>query len=561
MLAIEMTFPAGRFHATPWDRQVNEGAVEWPPSPWRLLRALVSVWRHKACHVDETCMRALIDALASPPAFQLPAASQGHTRHYMPVAGGKTSKIFDTFVLVAREDPLIIAWPDVEFDASTRSLLASLLNVMNYFGRSESWVTARLLDECTSKLDTVPLDQCGDPENCELIRVLCPVEPQEHLAWWENMRRLRCAEALKQKLEKRMSKGKPTDGVKLTSKETAAVDESLPAELFDALHADTGLLRAQGWNRAPGSEWIDYARPADAFSSVRSSRPVPARTARPRPTTARFAVAGAVRPRLTESVWRAEDLRLILMGCSKAANGDDNASRVFSGKDAEGQRLGHGHRHAHILCEAAGPDGCITHITVHAADGFSRDDERALSRLAEKGLWGHGGHNLQLVLLGVGRPEDFGGWNERAGRSRILHEASVWRSRTPFVPTRHFKLKRSERSDPALRAGAIRRELVRQLRLELSSRDHLARFAETVEIEPLLHRDECGTMLGRSFTRWLKFRRRRRRSPIQPPSPLGYALRLTFPESVRGPLALGYASHFGLGQFTPVTHGDEAGAN
>ncbi len=35
---IKLTFPAGRYHATPWGRHVNEGVAEWPPSPWRLLR-------------------------------------------------------------------------------------------------------------------------------------------------------------------------------------------------------------------------------------------------------------------------------------------------------------------------------------------------------------------------------------------------------------------------------------------------------------------------------------------------------------------------------------------
>jgi len=42
MPLIELRFPAGRYHATPWGSHVNEGAVEWPPSPWRLLRALIA---------------------------------------------------------------------------------------------------------------------------------------------------------------------------------------------------------------------------------------------------------------------------------------------------------------------------------------------------------------------------------------------------------------------------------------------------------------------------------------------------------------------------------------
>ena len=47
MLAIRFLFPAGRYHATPWGRHVNEADVEWPPSPWRLLRALIATWHRK----------------------------------------------------------------------------------------------------------------------------------------------------------------------------------------------------------------------------------------------------------------------------------------------------------------------------------------------------------------------------------------------------------------------------------------------------------------------------------------------------------------------------------
>ena len=32
MLTIGIKFPAGRYHATPWGRNVNEGVVEWAVS-------------------------------------------------------------------------------------------------------------------------------------------------------------------------------------------------------------------------------------------------------------------------------------------------------------------------------------------------------------------------------------------------------------------------------------------------------------------------------------------------------------------------------------------------
>ena len=42
MPTVSIRFPGGHYHATPWGSSPNEGLVEWPPSPWRLLRALLA---------------------------------------------------------------------------------------------------------------------------------------------------------------------------------------------------------------------------------------------------------------------------------------------------------------------------------------------------------------------------------------------------------------------------------------------------------------------------------------------------------------------------------------
>ena len=57
---IKLTFPAGRYHATPWGRHVNEGVPEWPPSPWRLLRALVAVWKRTCPDLSEVQVRRIL---------------------------------------------------------------------------------------------------------------------------------------------------------------------------------------------------------------------------------------------------------------------------------------------------------------------------------------------------------------------------------------------------------------------------------------------------------------------------------------------------------------------
>jgi len=83
MIGIRLHFLAGRFHSTPWGSHVNEGAVEWPPSPWRLLRALVAVFkRARPVGVGEDQVQRIVGALSATPSFYLPPAATGHTRHY-----------------------------------------------------------------------------------------------------------------------------------------------------------------------------------------------------------------------------------------------------------------------------------------------------------------------------------------------------------------------------------------------------------------------------------------------------------------------------------------------
>ena len=66
MIAFGFTFPAGRYHATPWGRNVNEADVAWPPEPVRILRSLIATWWRKAdqARFPKAMLDDLIDALA-----------------------------------------------------------------------------------------------------------------------------------------------------------------------------------------------------------------------------------------------------------------------------------------------------------------------------------------------------------------------------------------------------------------------------------------------------------------------------------------------------------------
>lgn len=558
MIAISLKFPAKRFHATPWGRQVNEGAVEWPPSPWRLLRSLVATWHHKFPDVPEETIRELIEQLTPPPKFALPPASQGHTRHYMPLVNDDRTKVFDTFIAIAPDDAVVAMWPEVNLIEEHQRLLDQLLKSMSYFGRAESWVCGELLDEAPEAVDAEPVE-LGQPadEGRELVRTLVPISAKEHAEWFTQAREQHRQRRLAEQIATATAKSKPVDKIKLSPKDLQAIDDSLPATLFDALHADTAKLRSAGWNQPPGTRWINYVRRIDAFVPQARARFRPTQKT-DKPTIARFAVCGSVRPLLTDTIIIGEQVRKVLMGCSKRVRVDENSAPVFSGKNKDGSRITARHEHAHYLCEAADRDGRISHVSVYAPMGFDSEDELAFTQFARSGVWGRDGYELQIVLLGFGTSSEFGGVNERAGQSSILATSSVWTSRTPFVMTRHLTSRRNPSAELIANDPKLFEALKEMVRFELSNRDAFQNLAPYVQIEPLLDSCDAGTNLGGHFTSWIKFRRQRNNGGGAKAGNGGFGFRLSFfdsngiPVEVAGPIALGYGSHFGLGLFSAV---------
>lgn len=535
MLEIHLRFPAGRYHATPWDHHVNEGIVEWPPSPWRLLRALVATW-HLKDGADEGVLRRLVERLAgSLPIYRLPPTQGSHTRHYMPLAGEKTAKVFDTFLHLG-EGAVAARWPEVELEADERALLARLLEKLGYLGRAESWATGELVTPGPSgRFDVRPLTAERAEPGVDVVPVLAPLPPAAYLAW-------RGEEVA------RRASGKKKPGAR--ERQLLA---TLPETLFEALGNDTADLRKAGWSQPPGSRWVDYQRPAPAAEPAppRARRRAPA----PKRTVARFALAGPVLPRLTEAFTVADRVRRALM--SQAGG-----SAVFSGHDQDDAKL-LGHRHAFVLPESNGRFGHVSHVTIYAAMGFDDDALRALDRLrvlydpdAEPRRPQQGSeaspeharrHDLQLVLLGVGQPESFAGTDVRAGRSPLLASSCEWVSRTPFIPTRHPKATRAgvaKLDASGLQIGSPEHDL-RRLLTELGA----TRGEAWAPLEAV---PTAGTWLGGKAVSWSAFRTHGRRGEGRRASAIGHGFRLRFAEPVRGPIAVGFGAHFGLGSFTPA---------
>ena len=115
---VAFRFPLGRYHATPWDRSVKEGAIEWPPSPWRIARALIAVWYDKCADLPEDDVRAVLAAVSQPPVYHLPATVGAATIQYHPRTGPPakeqaTGKVPDAFLAINPNTPIYATWDTV----------------------------------------------------------------------------------------------------------------------------------------------------------------------------------------------------------------------------------------------------------------------------------------------------------------------------------------------------------------------------------------------------------------------------------------------------------------
>lgn len=526
-IIIELRFPSGRYHATPWGRHVNEGVAEWPPSPWRLLRALVAVWKRTAPGFSTEQVQRVLAAITAPPVYRLPNHRVAHTRHMMPVnllsrfyvpsqaerkAGkyqGDPSLVFDTFVSVGKEDPLVIAWPNSSLNAVDREVLRTLLNNLSSLGRAEAWVEANLCEATTCDTNCHP----SDASDMNPVPVLC-------------------ADAA--------SAFADTHYPTLDPKKLAKGSVNPANFLFDCprwhLCIDTQTLHENRWSAMPGTKWVNYKRITEA-TSVRSAAVVQ----RVRPTVLRFLLDGPVLPLLTDTLFLTETFRKVAMKhfgswcerhqdqAQKYLRLDDSgeyASPVLSGKRSEGTILSD-HGHARYLATAEGEDPHrITHLTVCARNGFSEDEVESLAGISDlKAFFRLKGIRVRLIGSDITAP-------------RLSGPASEWVSCTPFLGYAPIGI--------SGRLSYLRKTIQRDWR----------KLAESVPeyqgihllVSDLLDGDPAWKGKPRAYD----FRRVRQKDSETGPRPCGL-FKLHFSKTITGPLCLGYASHFGLGLFTPIT--------
>jgi CRISPR-associated protein Csb2 len=523
MPTLVLRFPGGRYHATPGGHHVNEGLVEWPPSPWRLVRALIACGYSTQRWGDVPPEgRRLIEALSSAlPEYRLPQVALGHSRHYMPTTRMKdgreeTTLVLDTFADI-NDGALWVRWP-TKVDEESQRLFDVLVSQLGYLGRSESWVMGESISDDVL-LPVVgrafPHSESTRPgRGFEQITLTGPINHRAYVTWRQN----EVAAAL-ETLGLHAGR-KPTQA---QQKKIDAIQDAYPADLIDCLQRDTAWWKARRWSQAPGSQSVLYWRDTGALEVGPPSSPRVFRAIRVEMMLLALTTPSGSKsalPTISRTLPQAELLHKALVS---QLGFDGEPCPELVGRDETGEPLRGKHVHAHLLPVDLDSDGRLDHIIVFAPMGFGARAQRAIRSLRKTYMKGGIGQ-LQVAVAGGGALNDLRAIGAGLGSAieRLLGPATSWVSATPFVPVRH--LKKNGRSSLA---GQVEAELA-------------IRGFPPAKVEVLDWSNE--TLALRHFVR------RRQRGP-QPPIDASFAIRLRFDSPVTGPICLGYGSHFGLGRF------------
>lgn len=491
MLAIKFTFISKRYHATQWGRHVNEGVLEWPPSPWRILRGVVATWQRTRPELGPDRVAPILEALASErPSFKLPVAATGHTRHYMPYNEGareRTTLVIDSFVAIRPKDPVYALWPNTELASQQRDDLDSILHNMPYLGRAESWVQAELVSEFPEEINSFPMETGAIPEgDWEIVRTLTP---------------------------------------------------RTPIKLKD-LEIETSDLRGGGRIDPEGAEWWSYVRRPDCFSEFRRRTPrLPGNGAGAQ--VVRFALAGKALPMAFDTLRWGELARKCVMSQYGRQN-QRGVSQSLSGKDASERPL-KGHNHAFYLPTDEDGDGRLDHLTVWVPGGLTEKEFQAIVSVNTLNPSGQR-EPVQLAYQSHGTARDF------AGVSPLFDSSRRWRSLTPYVLPRHVKFRRSkDESGRRVMVDSPKEQIAREVSLRFPTGTSLIR----VNIEEL--RKPIVPMREGQFGGFRPFDYFRYKQGNGSNGGGVFNFEIEFDSPIPGPLALGFACHQGLGIFTPST--------
>jgi CRISPR-associated protein Csb2 len=397
---IEVELLSGRYHAHVWgEAQFGMAGPEWPPSPWRLLRALASSWFCARPHPSSEEVRdRLIETLghSDAPEIWLPRTSVHEIRYYQPVRLGASDRVLHHDHFAVPEGGRFWFRFETALQPDQRALLAELLERLRYLGRSESRARLRLVDR----------DE--PPPGVWIVSCRNAVQQASPTTY----RRVLCTSP----------DFRACDLWSLRSDEETSEDGH-PPHLVDELLAKRMPLPR-------GARWIEYAVP-DAAVVHEIRRRVSA------PPAARDVDVAEIRFRLNRRipiplryvVAVARAFRDAAIETHRARAGQ--LSTVLSGRDLDGA-VARGHQHAYYLPRLRPGAVTIEELVVRVPGG-------RLTRLELDALLGVGriraaGPDYPITVV----PEAI------VAAAGPTTPARRWRSATPFLPPLRHRRGRDE---------------------------------------------------------------------------------------------------------------------
>ena len=396
----------------------------------------------------------------------------------------RTTLVLDPFVAVQPKESLFAMWPNVNLDSQQRADLERILRNMPYLGRAESWVNAELATEHPEPNSYVLDDGALPKGDLEVVRTLVP-----------------------------------NNGIGL-----------------DELQVETSRLRGEGRVDPEGAHWYPYLRRRDCFASFRTNRSRQAVSGEGA-NVIRFALSGKTLPMAFDTLRWGELARKSAMSQYGRINNGE-ASQFLSGKSAAGAPL-KGHRHTFYLPTDEDGDGRLDHLTVWTPGGLCEEEFQAVVSITALNPGGQR-EPVQMAYQAHGVVGDF------AGVSPLFSSSRVWRSLTPYVLTRHVKLRGplDENGRKTITDGP-REQIAREVSLRWSGSLRLVSVAIHDQRDSIVPMREGRSNGFRPFD----FFTYRRGGGSNGGGVFNFKLEFDCP--VEGPLALGFACHQGLGIFVP----------
>lgn len=506
-VVVQVTLLSGRYHAHSWGQaQHAMGGPEWPPSPWRLLRAIAAWWfdaTEPPCSAE--VRDGILNALgrAGTPRIWVPKACFNEIPYYQPatVAKAKGREInspvlhYDHFAVLAAPD-MYFAF-DTDLTEEQRAALSRLLSRARYFGRAESRALVRLAEPDQQKPDGYfEAISSVHARSASMVRRNVLVTTPEFNA--PDLWRVREPSRAKGKVDRRS--GAPTGGTEA------------PQHFVEALISAKKPL-------PDGTRWLEYELPRSAVVQQLPKRRT-SRAASPVVPAAEihFRLFRRVPIPVLHTVSLARCFRDQAVRRYSRATG--NHSVLLSGREEDGS-VARGHRHAYYLPRPTRSSaGVLEQFVVVLPRGEFGVDQEVLDAM------------LGITRLLRGDPYPVLVVPEGVRSAPTMSSASIWRSLTPFLPSPQRRPRR-ERTDPA-------QQLLRAVEASVERTPAQMSLIDSQVVPVLSHLYASSDPSSESSARHRITRR------------AGFAFQLEFFEPVQLPPAIGTDAHFGLGQFETV---------